>query len=109
MARITIFEDETKIPKSIKVATLKLRLCDIAELADQVVKEMGTYNLVSENCQHFCNRLLQKMGQQTYPTTIGPKMTQWFVKSGHRLLLSIMPTAVGRVVASGINTALVET
>ena len=44
-------------------------------VADGVVTQMGNYNLTRNNCQHFCNNLLTKLGHQTYPTTIGPETT----------------------------------
>ncbi len=111
---ITIFEDETKIPASIEIATLKLRLCDIAELADQVVKEMDTYSLFLRNCQHFCNRLLREMGQQTYPTTIGPEVTvdkdvdsvtQRISNFGD---LFVLPKTMGSILAAALNISLVR-
>jgi hypothetical protein len=45
----------------------------ICRLADEVVKEMGTYSLTRRNCQHFCNLLLIKMKIRTtpFPTTFG--------------------------------------
>lgn len=110
---VEIFEDETKIPNSIEVATLKLKLCDIAELADKVVKEMETYNLIVRNCQHFCNRLLVKMGQHTYTTTIGPdvqidddvdSVSQRIGTFGDML---VMPKVMGKTIASMLNALLV--
>ena len=48
---------------------------NICKLADAVVAEMGSYNLLVNNCQHFCNNLLKKLEFRTYDTTIGPKTT----------------------------------
>jgi hypothetical protein len=47
----------------------------ICKLADAVITEMGGYNLLVNNCQHFCNNLLQKLNFRTYDTTIGPQTT----------------------------------
>ena len=41
----------------------------LCELADRVVKEMGSYDLLTCNCQTFCNQLLKKMGKSEYPTS----------------------------------------
>lgn len=51
--------------------TYKGTLHDLCQLADKVVEEMRNYNLVTSNCQHFCNNLLRKIGKKTYPMTIG--------------------------------------
>lgn len=50
-------------------------LYDLCRIADRVVEEMKSYNLVTSNCQHFCNNLLRKIGKTTYPMTIG-RMTK---------------------------------
>jgi hypothetical protein len=47
----------------------------IYKFADAVVVEMGGYNLLVNNCQHFCNNLLERLNLRTYDTTIGPKTT----------------------------------
>jgi hypothetical protein len=46
-------------------------LHDLCQIADKVVEEMKSYNLVTSNCQHFCNNLLRKIGKKTYPMTVG--------------------------------------
>ena len=43
------------------MGTYRGSLFDLCELADGVVEEMGTYDLVESNCQHFCNNLLKKL------------------------------------------------
>ena len=48
---------------------------NLCHMADDVVKQMGNYNFISSNCQHFCSNLLSKLGHQTYPTTVGPETT----------------------------------
>jgi hypothetical protein len=50
---------------------------NICKVADVVVAKMGGYNLLTNNCQHFCNNLLKKLNSNfpTYDTTIGPKTT----------------------------------
>ena len=40
-------------------------------MADSVRDEMGTYNLRKRNCQHFCNKVLEKLGMEPTRTTIG--------------------------------------
>lgn len=53
------------------VGTYKGSLHDLCTLADKVVEDMKSYNLVTSNCQHFCNNLLRKIRKKTYPMTIG--------------------------------------
>lgn len=55
--------------------TYKGTLYDLCQVADKVVEEMKSYNLVTSNCQHFCNNLLRKIGKKMYPMTIG-RMTK---------------------------------
>ena len=44
---------------------------DISAMADEVISDMETYNLIKNNCQNFCNYLLKKMKliKEDYPTT----------------------------------------
>ena len=46
-------------------------LHDLCCLADEVVTDMETYHLVSNNCQDLCNKLLMKMKviNALFPTT----------------------------------------
>lgn len=44
-------------------------LFGLCGLADKVVDEMGTYNLMNSNCQHFCNRLLKKLHKEELTLT----------------------------------------
>ena len=41
-------------------------LLSLCELADRVVKEMGSYDLLTCNCQTFCNKLLKMMGKRGF-------------------------------------------
>ena len=52
------------------------RLQDLCEIADGVVEAMKEYNIVSNNCQHFCNNVLKKLGRKTFSTTVGHQCTQ---------------------------------
>lgn len=49
-------------------------LHSLCQMADDVVTEMQNYDLLTSNCQTFCNKLLKKMGIQEYPTTYQPGM-----------------------------------
>ena len=42
----------------------------LCQLADKVVEEMETYDLLIRNCQTFCNKLLSKMGKNEFPTSM---------------------------------------
>jgi hypothetical protein len=52
------------------------RLQDLCEIADKVVETMKEYNLVSSNCQHFCNGVLRMLGRETFSTTVGHQCAQ---------------------------------
>ena len=50
-------------------------LLDICTHADAVVKEMDSYDLITENCQNFVNKLLIRLGFGTgFPTTHESKL-----------------------------------
>ena len=53
------------------IGTYEGTLHDLCCLADEVITDMATYHLVSNNCQDFCNKLLQKMNviNTPFPTT----------------------------------------
>lgn len=44
-------------------------LSRFCELADSVVREMGSYDILAGNCQTFCNELLKKMDKPEFPTS----------------------------------------
>ena len=44
-------------------------LLSLCELADRVVRDMGSYDLLTSNCQTFCNELLKRMGKPEFPTS----------------------------------------
>ena len=44
-------------------------LLSLYELADRVVKEMDSYDLLTSNCQTFCNKLLKMMGKCEFPAS----------------------------------------
>ena len=49
---------------------------NLCQIADCVVDDMGSYNLFTSNCQHFCNNLLLRIGlKHDFSTTIGPNTT----------------------------------
>ena len=37
--------------------------------ADSIVKEMSSYDLLTSNCQTFCNKLLNRIGKPEFPAT----------------------------------------
>ena len=61
----------SKDPEKIDICIGTLH--NICCLADEVVAEMGPYNLTRCNCQNFCNQLLIKMKirKDPFPTTFG--------------------------------------
>ncbi len=58
-----------------KVGIFNGTLIELCGKADTVVKRMDRYNLLTSNCQHFCNNVLQGLGLRTFPTTVGPETT----------------------------------
>jgi hypothetical protein len=44
-------------------------LLSLCELADRVVRDMGSYDLLTSNCQTFCNEVLKRMGKPEFPTS----------------------------------------
>ena len=61
--------DSLSADVSSNVGVYEGTLLYLCELADRVVKEMGSYDLLTCNCQTFCNQLLKKMGKSEYPTS----------------------------------------
>ena len=59
-----------------KVGTLTTTIMKLCETAKAVQVGMGKYNLITNNCQHFCNNVLQKLGLPTTRTTVGPTTTE---------------------------------
>jgi len=49
------------------------KLVDICKITDSVMEKMEEYNLLTNNCQHFVNNLLSRLGFTTYQTTVGPQ------------------------------------
>ena len=47
----------------------KLRLITICRIADDVVSRMKSYRLLKNNCQHFCNNVLQELELETFDVT----------------------------------------
>ena len=62
--------------KPIKLGTRKTTLMELCKTAEKVRCGMGKYNLLKNNCQHFCNNVLEEFGLPTAPTTVGPRTTE---------------------------------
>lgn len=58
-----------------KVGNYRGKLIYICRAADSVLANMKSYNLLTNNCQHFINNLLSKIGFKTYRTTVGPQVS----------------------------------
>ena len=61
--------DTVSAEVSSNVGVYEGTLLSLCQLADRVVKEMDSYDLVCSNCQTFCNELLKKMGKEEFPTS----------------------------------------
>ena len=59
-----------------KVGTMKTTIMKLCETAEAIRVGMGKFNLFTNNCQHFCNNVLEKLGLPTTPTTVGPTTTK---------------------------------
>ena len=96
-----------------KVGVYNGSLQSLCQEADRVVGEMECYNLLTSNCQHFCNNLLRKIGLRTFPTTIGPETTlegenmefDLFTKVT-RQIMEGAPALIGVVGASTVGSAI---
>ena len=61
--------DSVKPGISSDVGVYEGTLLSLCELADRVVKEMDSYDLLTSNCQTFCNKLLKMMGKREFPAS----------------------------------------
>ena len=61
--------------KATKIHTRKTTLMELCKTAERVRLGMGDYNLLTNNCQHFCNNVLKELGLPTKQTTVGPTTT----------------------------------
>jgi hypothetical protein len=87
-------------------------LRDLYKMADKVAKEMGDYNLTNNNCQHFCNNLLKRMGfQYTFTTMVGTDTTLYEEKPNPvatavgQVLKAVVPPEVRKMAATGLNAS----
>ena len=85
-------------------------LRDLCKMADKVAKEMGDYNLLNNNCQHFCNNLLKRMGfQYTFTTMVSTDTTLYQEKPNPlatafgQALKEVVPPGVRKMAATGLN------
>ena len=60
------------------------RLCEVAY---RVLKDMGSYNLAFNNCQHFCDRFLKQIGLPGHMTDTAK--IGWFAALGGVILAAI--------------------
>ena len=51
------------------ITTETMTLYDVCDAADTVKKKMGQYDIIKNNCQHFCNNLLKWLNYEQFPTT----------------------------------------
>lgn len=61
--------DSVKPGVSSDVGAYEGTLLSLCELADRVVKEMDSYDLLTSNCQTFCNKVLKMMGKREFPAS----------------------------------------
>ena len=61
--------------KPTKVGTMKTTIMKLCDTAETVRIGMGKYHLLTNNCQHFCNNVLEKLELPTIRTTVGHRTT----------------------------------
>ena len=61
--------DSLNADTSSDIGEYKGSLLSLCEMADRVVQDMGSYDLLTSNCQTFCNELLKRMGKSEFPTS----------------------------------------
>ena len=61
--------------KPTKVGTMKTTIMELCDTAETVRIGMGKYHLLTNNCQHFCNNVLEKLELPTTRTTVGHRTT----------------------------------
>ena len=61
--------------KPMKVGTMKTTIMELCDTAETIRIGMGKYHLFTNNCQHFCNNVLEKLKLPTTRTTVGPRTT----------------------------------
>ena len=61
--------------KANRVSTQSMTLLGLCRIAERVRLGMGEYNVLTNNCQHFCNNVLKELGLPPHPTTVGPDTT----------------------------------
>ena len=61
--------------KPTKVGTMKTTIKELCKTAETIRGRMGEYHLLINNCQHFCNNVLEKLELPTTRTTVGPRTT----------------------------------
>lgn len=70
---VNALDDSLPKPEKVGYYETDKTLLDLCAHADDVVRGMmveGGYNLVTRNCQHFCNELLVRLGLKKYQPTV---------------------------------------
>jgi hypothetical protein len=112
----TVMQKTKDLPcNSEKVGSYEGSLLKVCEIADSVVERMEKYCLFSNNCQHFCNNLLLKLGLKTYKTTVGPRttlepdtthLTARGLDHAYSSAISYAPDIVARATATAVGIAI---
>lgn len=63
--------------KPTKIGTKHNTIMELCEKAEHVRLGMRNYKLFMNNCQHFCNNVLQELGLPPQPTNVGPRNTKF--------------------------------
>ena len=90
MRSVEIDCNDPQLPHAVRVGTYgpNETLKDLCQEANSVAKDMGSYNLLNNNCQHFCNNLLTRIGFPTFDTIVGTNTT--LSKDKRNLLATIV-------------------
>ena len=74
LVRFTCNIDTLSADVSLDVGIYEGTLLSLCQLVDRVVKQMENYDLLTSNCQTFCNELLKKMEKDEFPTSMASLM-----------------------------------
>lgn len=110
--RVQVNHSNPNLPHPERVGTYGKgnTLRDLCKHANRVAREMGDYNFLNNNCQHFCNNLLLRLGfQQTFTTVVGTDTTLYqeekddFFTVVGQVTKVLVPPEIRRATAAAMN------
>ena len=70
--------EKVKVNTKWIISEIEIKLDTLCEIADKIVTKMGDYNVLTSNCQIFCNNLLLKLEliDKPFSTSVGPDISK---------------------------------